>query len=135
VIAAMEESRQSNEAAVAETKYLVVVGGLMVLIIILLGALWLRERRISMTARRELAAVRRNAGAGGQLQAALGRMLAGTRPAARPLDRGELTRETVTWNGRPREVFRVGAAAGERVGLRPGDVVVVSGPATTSPAE
>jgi len=131
----MEETRQSNSPGAAETKYLVAVGGLMVLIIILLGALWLRERRVSMAAQRELAALRRNAGAGGRLQAALGRMLSGAHPASRPLRRDELTSETVTWNGRPREVFRVSPAAGKRVGLRPGDVVVVSRPATTAPGE
>jgi hypothetical protein len=131
----MEETRQSNSPGAAETKYLMVVGGLMVLIILLLAGLWLRERRISTTARRELAALRRNVGAGGRLQAALGRMLSGAHPASRPLGRDELTSETVTWNGRPREVFRVSPAAGNRVGLRPGDVVVVSTPATTAPAE
>ena len=131
----MEEPRAPSAPGTAETKYFIMVGGLLVLIIVLLAALWLRERRISIAARREVVALRRNAGAGGRLQAALGRMLAGGRPTSRPLQRAEMTTETVTWNGRPREVFRMTAAAGKQVGLQPGDVVVVSGGSTTAPTE
>jgi hypothetical protein len=131
----MQEPRESSGPAAAETKYLIVVGGLLVLIIVLLAALWLRERRISTTARRELAAARRNVSAAGQLQAALGRMLSGTRPTAQPLQREELPRETITWNGRPREVLRISAPVGRRLGLRPGDALVVSAAATTAPAD
>jgi hypothetical protein len=117
-----------------DSRYLAIVGGLMVLIIILLAWLWLHERVARNAAYRELVAARGNSALAMQLQATLGRGMAGpqTRPA-RPIQRDDLPAETVNWNGAPRSVLRLSAAAGERVGLRPGDVVVVApAPATTT---
>lgn len=132
----MEDSTPPRPPAGADAKYLLVVGGLLVLIVVLLAGLWLRERRRANAARAELALTQRNTVARGQLQAALTQMLRGRGPASRPraLQREDLPAETVTWNGHPRKVLRASAAAGERIGLLPGDVVVVAAPPATAPA-
>lgn len=130
----MEEPRDPPIDAATDRKYVLLVGGLLVAIVVLLAALWLRERRISLTARREVIALRRKAVLRGPLGGAFGRLLGG-RPGPKPLARGDLPAETVTWNGRPQVVFRISPAAGERMGLRPGDVVWVAQVPTTAPAK
>jgi len=62
-------------------------------------------------------------------------MLAGkTEPRARALQRDDLPAEVITWNGQPRTVLSVSAAAGQRLGLWPGDVIVVAPPPASGPA-
>jgi len=119
----------------SESKQYAVVGGLLVLIILLLSALWLRERRGRVRAEGDLAAFQRNVAGRLQLQAAMGKMLRGPGEVSRrPLAREDLPRETVRWNGQPRDVLRVSAAAGRRIGLRPGDAVIVSAEPASAPA-
>ena len=136
----MDERKDFAGAVGSEGKHYAIVGGLLVLIILLLSALWLRERRARVRAQRDLATLREDAAGRLQLQAAMGRMIRGGAAAdRRPLPREDLPRETVRWNGQTREVLRVSAAAGRRIGLRPGDAVVVSAdpasaPAATAPA-
>jgi hypothetical protein len=121
---------QSN----SDARYLLVVAGLMMTIVILLSVLWIHERRNVAHLQDQLQIARRGA-MRGDLQGALANMLAGqTEPRARALQRDDLPAETVTWNGRPRTVLRVSAAAGQRLGLWPGDVIVVTPPPASGPA-
>jgi len=115
-------------AAGVDGRYYAAVGALLVVIIAVLGVLWLRERRMTAALQRELAETRQRTATGAGLQAALSRLAAPRGPTTRPLARADLPAETVTWNGRSRTVLRVGAAAGRRLGLEPGDVIVVSPP-------
>lgn len=133
----MDESKteSTQQARVVEGRYFVIVTSLMLMIIILLGWLWMRERRAAASARQELADLRRVAGSNMIGAQKLQSLLAGG--LQRPLQRDDLPSETVTWNGRAKQVYRVSAAAGARLGLEPNDVVVVSpapsGEATTAP--
>ena len=133
----MQDSRDDNRGTdtpdkqgTLDTRYLAVVGALTVMIIVLLAWLWLHERVALNAARAQLVAARQRSALGMQLQAALGRSLAGpqTQPAG-PIQREDLPAETVNWNGSPRPVLRLSAEAGQRLGLRPGDAVLVA-PAT-----
>jgi len=118
----------------SDAKYPLVVAGLMMTIVILLSVLWIRERRNVADLQDQLEIARRSS-MRGDLQGALARMLAGqTEPQSRALQRDDLPAQTVTWNGRPRTVLRVSAAAGRRLGLEPGDVIVVAPPPATEPA-
>jgi hypothetical protein len=118
-----------------DTRYLAVVAALTVMIIALLAWLWLHERVALNAARAELATARRSPALSMQLQAALARAMAGPQSQpARPIQREDLPAETVNWNGVSRPALRLSAAAGERIGLRPGDVVVVAPAPTTSSA-
>ncbi len=129
-------------AASTDGRYLLIVGGLLLAIIVILAALWLRERQAAVSARADLARLRARGVGQARLQQALGRMMAASRPAGRgagvrAIPREDLPSETVRWNGRPRTVLRLGAGAGRRIGLEPGDVIVVSPPASgpaTAPA-
>ena len=118
----------------SDAKYLLVVAGLMMTIVILLSVLWIRERRNVAHLQGELQIARRGA-MRGDLQGALANMLAGkTEPRARALQRDDLPAEVITWNGQPRTVLSVSAAAGQRLGLWPGDVIVVAPPPASEPA-
>jgi hypothetical protein len=118
----------------SDAKYLLVVAGLMMTIVILLSVLWIRERRNVAILQGELALARRSS-ARVDLQGELARMLAArAEPQARALQRDDLPAQTVTWNGQPRTVLSVSAAAGKRLGLEPGDVIVVAPPPATEPA-
>jgi hypothetical protein len=118
----------------SDAKYLLVVAGLMMTIVILLSVLWIRERRSVAILQGELEIARRGA-MRGDLKGALANMLAGqAEPQARALQRDDLPAQTVTWNGQPRTVLSVSPAAGQRMGLRPGDVIVVAPPSATGPA-
>ena len=118
----------------SDAKYLLVVAGLMMTIVILLSVLWIRERRNVAHLQGELQIARRGA-MRGDLQGALANMLAGkTEPRARALQRDDLPAEVITWNGQPRTVLSVSAAAGQRLGLWPGDVIVVTPPPASGPA-
>jgi len=128
----MSAEPQPPRPAGGDARHYAIVGTLLLLIIVLLGTLWLRERKAVSTLGRELDAARRNAGAQAQLQALLGRAMTG-RATTRPLARDDLPVETVTWNGAPRPVRHISPAAGERLGLKPGDVIVVSPPPATRP--
>lgn len=130
----MSELNTPDEPSSSETKYFLLVGGLLLAVIILLAALWMRERKALVAVQKELVAARRNLATGGKLQAALGSFLGARRPEDRPLSREDLPLDTVDWDGRPRQILRISAAAGERIGLLPGDVVEVAQPPATAPA-
>ena len=118
----------------SDAKYLLVVAGLMMTIVILLSVLWIRERRNVASLQGELRIARQNSIRSDQ-QAALASMLAGKiEPRARALQRDDLPAEVITWNGQPRTVLRISAAAGQRLGLWSGDVIVVAPPPATGPA-
>ena len=118
----------------SDARYLLVVAGLMMTIVILLSVLWIRERRSVAILQGELEIARRGAIRGG-LQGELTRLMTGqAEQQSQALQRDDLPAQTVTWNGQPRTVLSVSAAAGQRMGLRPGDVIVVAPPPATGPA-
>ena len=134
----MEETKPGQQPA-SDVKYMLIVSGLLMGIVILLSVLWMRERRNVASLNAQLEVAGRGAITGQLSSNDMARLFAGRQmPQARALQRDDLPAETVTWNGKPRTVLRISASAGERMGLRPGDVVLVSpAPAsmpTTQPA-
>jgi len=116
-----------------DSKFVFVVGALMLLIVVLLAGLWLRERRRALAAERDATALR-------------GRLKGPTVPPAmrRALQaqfeelifqRDALPKRAVTLNGRATEAFGLSAKAAAAIGgFRPGDVIVVQPPAATASA-
>jgi len=104
------------------------------------GVLWFRERQNAAALGEQAATLSAKLQTArsvisNQLKGTMGYMPGGqAEPRARALQREDLPGETVTWNGRPRTVLRISAAAGKRFGLMPGDVVIVARPPTTAPA-
>ncbi len=116
-----------------DARYLLVVAGLMMTIVILLSVLWIRERQ-NVAHLRDQLQIARQGSIRGDLQGAMARMLAGqAEQQARALQRDDLPAQTVTWNGQPRTVLSVSTAAGQRMGLEPGDVIVVATPPAAAP--
>jgi len=109
-------------------RYLAVVGALLLIILAVLASLWVRESRRRRAAERELARLRSRSD---RLHSALGEALAAQFHQQGALRREELPAETVVLDGKPAVALRLGAAAAERLGFRPGDVILV---AQTRPA-
>jgi len=125
---------EADKQPASDVKYMLVVSGLLMGIVILLSVLWMRERRNVASLTSQLRVASRGAITGNINSKDMARFLSGRQmPQARPLQREDLPAETVRWNGRPRTVLRISASAGERMGLRPGDVVLVAQPPAPSP--
>lgn len=127
-----QQGHDKAPAQQSDARYLLVVCGLLLLIIILLSYLWIKEKRTNgvLVRRVEAMSQLQTMANRGQLE----RFLAAQNGAsATPLDRGELATRVVDFDGESRTVMLVGAAAGRRIGLQPGDVIVVSPPPTTQP--
>jgi len=122
----MEPTAKDSPARAAEGRQLFLVGGLLVVIVTALAALWLVERARRARAETEAADLRRRQDAQGVLQ----RLIAGGGLAAEDtpgaVRRGDLPSRSATLDGTPRTVFRISASAGERFGFRPGDVIEVA---------
>lgn len=127
----MDDKEQPQQGQSMDTRYLAVVGVLLVMIIASLAALWLMERQRRVAAQQQLAE------AGNPLSELL-KKVDGPAPGGLPRARGEaalgaedIIRKTPTEGG---DELTITAAAGERLGLSPGDVVTVARPLGTRPA-
>jgi len=104
-------------------KYLAVVGSLLLLIIVSLAVLWQTETRRRRDAVRRLAELQAKYG---RIEGVLGDALTNASRQAGPVRREDLPAETMELNGREVVALRLGAAAGERFGFRPGDLILVA---------
>ena len=149
-----EQADGPAPAPQVDSRQFLLIGGLLVLAITLLAVLWARERRARIRAQTDAAGLRHRLRTMQTLdKLAIWRPeLPSTSPSdeggganvsssapglVRPVQRDDLPIETVEIDGRRTKVLRIGAAAGTRVGFRPGDLVVVAegGSATSVPAE
>lgn len=123
----------------ADTKYLVIVGCLLMVIIGAMCYLWIRERGKRIAAEEKLATLNSR---DTKLQSVLSQLVGGEpteaiRPAVtnlRPIERADLRPMTGTLNGESVSVFEVSASAGERIGFRAGDVIRVAAGAASQPS-
>lgn len=119
-----------------DTRYLIVVAGLMILIMVTLAFLWITERNRRQRAEERLAEA--NAAltsAHEQVQAMQLIAGLGAQSGVRPANRDDLPRQTMIVNGKDCSVLLIGPGAGERFGFLPGDVICVTGQAATAPTE
>lgn len=124
-------SSQREPQPRADSRQLVIVGGLMLLIIGLLAFLWTRERSRRVTAQRQLAVLHQRHDA---LNTTLANVLVGrAEDSSRKVRREDLPQEQALLNGKKATVMRISATAGERMGFRPGDIIIVS-PRPAQPA-
>ncbi len=137
-----EDAKGSSEI---NTRFTIIAGSLLLVIIALLAGLWLRMRTRAMWAERDAAALRSQlklaTGAGVRFSGgpeALDAML--RKVAAKGIRRQKVQRESlktkqVNLDGRDVKAFRLPADAAETLGFMPGDVIIVDRPApTTAPA-
>jgi len=134
---AQTDGPQAPRGGAGDGKYGTLVGVLLVVIVAALAALWLLERNRRGEAERRLAEARRSPG----LEALLPALTAGAAPAPEgelvaPVRREDQVQRPVVLDGKPAVGVFVSAAAGQRLGFQPGDVVVVApaAPATATSA-
>ena len=114
----------------SEYRFFVTVALLLVVIIVTLAALWRIERSKRFAAEEQLAQFQQK-----QLGDILGKMMTErVPPPPQTVQRDVLPMQNLSIDGQMRAAFLLGAAAGERIGFKPGDVIIVSQAAATMPA-
>jgi len=113
-----------------DTRFLVAVGGLLLVVIVLLAGLWLRMRRRAERAESQIAELARQRS---QIGAAVQQVMA-EHAAGLAVEREALEPRRVTLDGRQVTALRLPAGEGERLGFQPGDVILVESAPATAPA-
>ncbi|HET6427859.1 MAG TPA: AbrB/MazE/SpoVT family DNA-binding domain-containing protein [Phycisphaerae bacterium] len=121
---------QAPTPARNETTFLMIAGGLMVLIMALLAGLWLKASRRAAAAEDQLAQLRRRDAA----SLAEFKELLRSQPLIPAVDRDALPTREAVLDGKPVRAFRLPADVAERIGLAPGDVVLVEPAPATAPS-
>ena len=125
-----------------DTKFVIIAGSLLLVIIALLAGLWASMRIRAMRAERNAVALRsqlklatgmgvRFSGAPGSLDAMLNQMTSKAM-LRHKVQRESLQTEQVHLNGRDVKALRLPADAAEKFGFTPGDVIIVDEPPPTT---
>ena len=132
----MATNQDAGASPQADSRYLIIVGALLLVIIGSLAALWMMERNRRITAENDLVAANQKTQS---LQTALiGKMMAaGEGAAAPPINRKLIPYKDAQLGADRVRVFDVTTEAGRMIGFEPGDVIRVlpdqppaSGPST-----
>ena len=116
----------------ADSRFIIAVGGLLLLIIALLAGLWIKQRKRAQRAEQTVVTLtRQNSG-----MAILTRQQMQDRASRMAIHREDLQTRQVILDGRKLTALRLPAGEAQRLGLRPGDVVLVDQAPTpaTAPA-
>ena len=126
-----ETAKGSSEI---DTRFMIIAGSLMLLIIALLAGLWLRMRVRAIRAESELAQLRPMVRNKQDVKMLLAESLR-RNPIHITVQRDSLKTEQVNINGLDVKALRLPANAAEIIGFRPGDVIIVekTPPTTTAP--
>lgn len=115
----------------SDTRYLIIAGVLLVVIIVSLSVLWVRERRARFEAQCRAAELKLD---NDRLQDVMGKILiSNSARAVRPIRREDLPARTIDIAGTPRRLLQISPEAGGRFGFAPGDLIEVS-PESAPPA-
>lgn len=130
---------QGPPAQAGSNTYFMIVAALLVLIFATMAVLWMRQRSVGLTLTRENAALRQENADLQKLKSAFGQALfeggLGGATAIKPVQRDDLPSQTMSLNGQERSVLIVGSQAGERMGFRSGDLILVSQPSIAAGAK
>lgn len=128
------KSTGPSVSAQGEGKYLLVVGGLLVVICAALAVLWVRERSARVAAETLAAGLQaqlQRDQLGGALREGMlppGMLGAMGRGSVAPLRREMLSARTVECSGRRRQMLLVPAETGKQLGFEIGDLILISEP-------
>ncbi len=115
----------------SDTRYLIIAGVLLVVIIASLSVLWVKERRARFEAQCRAAELKLD---NDRLQDVMGKILIGNSAGAvRPIRREDLPARTINIAGTARRLLQISPEAGGRFGFAPGDLIEVS-PESPPPA-
>ena len=125
-----------------DTKFVMIAGSLLLVIIALLAGLWASMRTRAMRAERDVTALRTQlkfaTGAGVRFSCAPGsfdevlQQMTSKAMLRHKVQRENLRSERVHLNGRDVKALRLPADAAEKFGFSPGDVIIVDEPAPTT---
>ena len=115
----------------SDARFLWLVAGLSVMIVLTLAGLWTMEYRQRIQAQTDIMEMERALGEQKKKMQFLGMALANQEGSR--LVRKELPTQTVTLQGQPQTVFLLAAPMAARIGLLPGDLLLVTPPAKPSP--
>ena len=139
-----------NQQPTSESRYSLLVTGLLVIIMVALSALWLRERsqrvkfqQQGVQLKKSLEEAKANlmfAGLGGgtSVDAAVSKLQLMAENAQDPqfeIIREDLATIPMTVNGKSKQVLQLSGTIGRRAGFLPGDMIYITEPPTTKPAE
>ena len=109
-----------------------IVTALMVVIIVALAGLWIIERGRRLRAETDLVELQSSSQ---RKMQSMGNMLVQqmTQTPSIAVNRDQLATQQVKWNGEARTVLLLSAAKGETLGFAPGDAILVTPPAGSTP--
>lgn len=123
---------RSDNRSSSDTGYLLVVGILLVLILASMGILWMRQRQQTRQWRQRAAELRQKLD---ERTMMLQQLAEFESQAVEAVQRADLPARDATVDGESRTVLLLSARRGEKLGLRPGDLVQVTAPVPdTGPA-
>jgi hypothetical protein len=116
-----------------DSRFGLIVTGLLVVIIVALAGLWMMERKRRCNAETALDDLQVSSR---EKMQSMGNMLVQqmTQASHMAVDRDQLATQRVNWNGRDRSVLLLSASRGEKLGFQPGDVILITPSPATQPA-
>ena len=121
---------QTSEAPRADSRFIIAVGGLLLLIIALLAGLWIKQRKRAQRAEQTVVTLTQQKSG----MAILTRQEMQDRVSRMTVHREDLETRQVTLDGRKLTALRLPAGDAQRLGLRAGDIVLVDQAPTTATA-
>ena len=129
----MDETKTTDPGVRPDSRFQLLTGGLLVVIVITLAGLWMMERARRTRTENTTAGMREQLAEQQKKVQAIGQML--VRQVNEPItNRSELATIEVQWNGEKKTVLLLGKSVGKRLGFESGDVILITpGPPAMSP--
>ena len=129
-----EQENKETTASPVDMRFVYMVVGLLILIVLTMAGLWIIERgqknRLQAKFNESQKQMQKRLRGQEYKTQRLGTMLASQAMASR-VQRGELATQEVDWNGKKRTVLLLGGEVGQGFGFQPGDVILVTAPPKT----
>ncbi len=129
----MDETKTTDPGVRPNSRFQLLAGGLLVVIVISLAGLWMMERARSFRTENTTAEMREQLTEQQKKLQTIGQML--IRQVNAPVtNRSEMGTIKVQWNGEKKTVLLLGEGVGKRLGFESGDVILITpGPPAMSP--
>ena len=129
----MDETKTTDPGVRPDSRFQLLTGGLLVVIVITLAGLWMMERARRARTESTMAGMRGQLAEQQKKMQTIGQML--VRQMNAPItNRSELGTIKVQWNGEKKTVLLLGEGVGKRLGFESGDVILITpGPPAMSP--
>ncbi len=121
----MDETKTTDPGVRPDSRFQLLTGGLLVVIVITLAGLWMMERARRVRTENTTAEMREQLAEQQKKLQTIGQML--IRQVNAPItNRSELGTVKVQWNGEKKTVLLLGEGIGKRLGFESGDVILIT---------